>query len=145
MKTSSLALRTTTFTSGSTACIEWRASSTAGFVVKQIEIAQATATACTYGLGRPQAIGVTPTSPVLFQSYDGLSTSPIYGAIAWGTSPTVPLAYLRAWNSAASVGEKVIWTFDDGLVVLPTKSLVIWNVTTTVACDINCIIYEAAN
>lgn len=142
MAISSLALRTTTFTATTSACIEWRAPSSVRPKVLEISIIQATATACSYGLGRPQAIGVTPVN-VLFQADDpGDPASVMNGSLSWGTSPTVPLIYHRRWNSAATVGVGIVWTFPRGLVIPASGSLVIWNITTTVACDINCILDE---
>jgi hypothetical protein len=36
----------------------------------------------------------------------------------------------------------IVWTFPRGLVIPISSSLVIWNITTTVACDVNCVIDE---
>mgnify|MGYP001611372491 CR=1 FL=1 len=138
---SSLGLRTTNFTA-TQACWELIAPSTRRIVVKEISLVQATATACSYGLGRPQAIGVTPV-PVLFQRddpSDAASTSA--ASLSWGTSPTVPLIFMRRWNSSAAVGPTMIWQFPEGLVVAASATLVLWNISTGVAMDINCKIEE---
>ena len=142
MAISSLALRTTTFTSGTTACIEWRTPATVRPKVLEISIIQATGTAASYGLGRPQAIGITPVN-VLFQADDpGDPASVMNGSLSWATSPTVPLIFHRRWNSAATIGVGIVWTFPRGLVIPVSSSLVVWNVTTTVAADVNCVCDE---
>jgi hypothetical protein len=78
----------------------------------------AAATASTYGLGRPQARGDTPTT-----------------ALAWGTGPTVPTAYLRRISLPATVGTGVIWTWPNGLVIPVSSSLVLWNIGTNGVVD----------
>lgn len=137
----SLAQRTTTFTATTTANIEWRTPSTVRPKVLEVSYVQLTAVASQIGLGRPQAIGVTPVN-VLFQADDpGDPASVMNGSLSWATSPTVPLIYHRRWNGTlASVG--VVWTFPRGLVIPISSSLVIWNIATTVAADVNCIIDE---
>ena len=108
----------------------------------ELSIIQATGTAESIGLGRPQAIGVTPVN-VLFQMDDpGENASLMNGSLSWATSPTVPLIFHRRWNSAATVGVGIVWTFPRGLVIPVSSSLVIWNITTTVACDVNAVCDE---
>ena len=141
MAIASLAQRTTNFTI-TQACVEWRTPATVRAKVLEIQFIQATATAVSIGLGRPQAIGVTPVN-VLFQMDDpGDPASVMNGSLSWATSPTVPLIFHRRWNSAATVGVGIIWTFPRGLVIPISSSLVIWNITTNVAADSNCIIDE---
>jgi hypothetical protein len=141
MAISSLALRTTTFTATSTANIEWRTPATVRSKCLEISYIQLTALASQIGLGRPQAIGLTPVN-VLFQKDDpGDPASVMNGSLSWATSPTVPLIYHRRWNGTlASTG--VVWTFPRGLVIPISFSLVIWNIATTVAADVNCILDE---
>lgn len=141
MAISSLALRTTTFTATTTANIEWRTPATVRAKILEISFIQLTAVASQIGVGRPQAIGVTPVN-VLFQKDDpGDPASVMSGSLSWATSPTVPLIYHRRWNGTlASVG--VVWTFPRGLVIPISFSLVIWNIATTVASDVNCILDE---
>lgn len=137
----SLAQRTTTFTATTTANVEWRTPATVRPKVLEVSYVQLTAIASQIGLGRPQAIGVTPVN-VLFQADDpGDPASTMNGSLSWATSPTVPLIYHRRWNGTlASVG--VVWTFPRGLVIPISSSLVIWNIATTVAADVNCVIDE---
>ena len=136
MAISSLAMRTTNFTIAQ-ACIEWRTPATVRPKVLEISIIQATGTAQSLGLGRPQALGVTPVN-VLFQADDpGDPASAMNGSLSWATSPTVPLIFHRRWNSAATIGVGIVWTFPRGLVIPISSSLVVWNITTAVAADIN--------
>jgi hypothetical protein len=137
----SLAQRTTNLTI-TQACVEWRTPATVRPKVLEISIIQATGTAQSLGLGRPQAIGVTPVN-VLFQADDpGDPASVMNGSLSWATSPTVPLIFLRRWNSAATIGVGIIWTFPRGLVIPISSSLVVWNITASVANDVNCVIDE---
>ena len=141
MSISSLGLRTTNFTT-TQACWELRTAAGSRPRVLEISIIQATATAESLGLGRPQAIGITPVN-VLFQADDpGDAASVQNASLSWATSPTVPLIFHRRWNSAATVGVGIVWTFPRGLVVPVSSSLVVWNITTAVACDVNCALDE---
>ena len=124
------------------ACVEWRSPSTVRAKVLEISIIQATATAQSLGVGRPQALGVTPVN-VLFQMDDpGDPVSVMAGSLSWATSPTVPLIFHRRWNSAATIGVGIVWTFPRGLVIPVSSALVVWNITTALASDINCVIDE---
>lgn len=135
----SLAQRTTNLTI-TQACIEWRTPATVRPRILEIGITQATATAQSLGFGRPQAIGVTPVN-VLFQADDpGDPASVMNGSLSWGTSPTVPLIFHRRWNSAATIGVGVVWTFPMGFVIPISSSAVVWNITASVANDIYCAI-----
>lgn len=139
MAISSLAQRTTNFTIAQ-ACVEWRSPATVRPKVLEISIIQATATAQSLGLGRPQAIGITPVN-VLFQVDDpGDPVSVMNGSLSWATSPTVPLIFHRRWNSAATIGVGIIWTFPRGLVFPISSSLVVWNITASIANDVNCVV-----
>jgi len=101
---------------------------------------QATGTAQSIGLGRPATVG-TPSSAVLFQQDDpGDPASVVNGHITWSAQPTAPTIYHRRWNSAATIGVGVIWTFPRGLVIAASGALVGWNVTAAVAMDINAIV-----
>lgn len=138
----SLAQRTTTFTSATAANVEWRTPSTVRAKILEVSYISSAATAQTIGLGRPQAIGVTPVN-VLFQADDPADpTSVMNGSLSWATSPTTPLIFMRRWNGAATIGVGVVWTFPRGLVIPVSSSVVLWNITTTVASDVNCVIDE---
>lgn len=142
MAISSLALRTTVFTATTTAnhVLALAAASVRPKILEYSYI-QLTAVASQIGVGTPQAAAVTPTN-VLFQRDDpGDPASTSNGAIAWATSPTVPLIFRRRWNGTlASVG--VVWTFPRGLVIPAAGSMVCWNIATTVAADVNVVMDE---
>ena len=142
MTTSSLGLRTTNLTINQ-ACIEWRTPATNRAKVWEISVVQATATAQSLGLGRPAALGVTPVN-VLFQSHDPAEqpVSLMNGSLSWGTSPTVPAVFMARWNSAATIGVGVVWSFPSGLSIPVSSSLVVWNITASVANDITCVLDE---
>lgn len=128
----SLAVRTSE-TTGSAPCWEIFTGSTPGRVkILEIGITLAAATASTFGLGRPQAGGVTPTSPVDFQVEDPndvLASGVIQSALAWGTAPTEPANFFRRVSLPATIGTGIIWTFPQGLVIPVSSSLVIWNIS----------------
>lgn len=137
----SLALRTTNFTSGQ-ACWELRTTSTDRVVVLEIGFNTNTATAQTIGLGRPAAQGVTPVN-VIFQAEDPASpASTTNASLSWGTSPTVPAQFFRRVSLPATAGAGIIWTFPRGLIVGVSASLVLWNITTSVAADVWCVVDE---
>lgn len=133
-----LRTRTTVVTTGA-AAYEMRAASGARIAVREIKIFLAVATASTYGIGRPAAIGVTPTSPVNFipRDYAG-PTGTTTAAVAWGTGPTVPAQFFDAVAIPAAVGNGVILTYGPNeFIVGPIQgaaaavnSLVIWNLAT---------------
>jgi hypothetical protein len=109
----------------------------------EIGLFLAAATASTFGLGRPQAIGVTPTSPVtVLQEDPGDPAGTVQTALAWGTAPTVPLQFFRRISLPATIGTGVIWTFPRGLVIPISSSLVVWNITATGVADIYVVIDE---
>src|SRR5260221_589782 len=103
----SLGVRTTNVTTGN-ACVEIIAGSTAVSRVTEISFCLAGATASVYGIGFPAAIGITPTSPVTMVRHDqrdNAATTAV--ALAWGTGPTIPAAFLYRINMPATVGAVV--------------------------------------
>lgn len=142
MAIGSLAVRTTNLTI-TTASLEIRTTSAVSPKLLELSIIQATGTAQSLGLGRPAAIGVTPGGTATFQrDYSSDPVCVTTTALSWATSPTAPSNYFRRWNSAATIGVGVIWTFPRGLQIPVSSSLVVFNITTAVACDINCVIDE---
>lgn len=100
------------------------------FSVRIIELSiyLAAATASAYGLGRPAAKGITPTSPVdLLNEYGNESTTYPKTALAWGTAPTIPVQFFRQVTFPATVGSYVVWLFPRGLFVPANQSVVVWN------------------
>lgn len=135
----SLAQRTSSGTNAAAAA-ELRASSTVRLRVRQISITLGAATASIFGIGRPAAIGVTPTSPVSGLPLDPADTVAAagQGAVAWGTGPTVPPQFLARIGFPAAIGNGWIWTFDPGseLVVPLSGSIVVWNLATNGVADV---------
>lgn len=126
---------------GTDAAAAWeiRTGSTPGRAkLLEIGFCLAAATASIIGLGRPQAIGDTPTTPVDFLPEDPnnvLASGVIQSALAWGTGPTVPTAFLRRIGLPATVGVGVIWTFPEGIVIPVSSSIVLWNLGTNSVLD----------
>lgn len=127
-----LAVRTTNVTTAN-ACWEIRTGSTPGRVkLLELGIFLAAATASTFGLGYPAAIGVTPTTPVDFLCEDPnnvLASGVVQSALAWGTGPTIPAAFLRRISLPATIGTGVIWTFPNGIVIPVSSSIILWNLS----------------
>ena len=142
MSISSLGLRTTTFTATTAANVEWKTPATIRAKILEISYISATATVQSIGLGRAQAVGITPV-PVAFQADDpGDPASLMTASLSWATSPTTPLIFLRRWNGAATIGVGIVWTFPRGLVIAISSAMVLWNISLTVASDVNCILDE---
>ena len=132
----SLAQRTIVTAAGG-ATWEVIAASTNKPKIMEIGLSQVTGVAGTYGLGRPAATGVTPTSPqaVLDEADGGGPTGLTTAAVAWGTAPTVPANFFRRITCSATIGAGVIWTFPRGLTLPISKSIVIWVIATAPVCD----------
>jgi len=133
----SIGVRTTNLTI-TQACLELRTPGTAVPKLLEMSIVQAAATAQSLGLGRPQAIGITPGGTAILQSEDppaSVPASTVTSALSWATSPTVPLIFHRRWNSAAVIGVGVVWVFPRGLGIPISFSLVVWNITAAQASD----------
>jgi hypothetical protein len=123
--------------------IEVRASATGRPRIMEIGTWLNAATQSVWGIGRPQAIGVTPTTPVSMLAEDPNDTSAAtQTALAWGTAPTVPLQFFRRVNIAAAIGAGVILTFPRGLVIGANNSIVGWNITATSVMDVHVVVDE---
>ena len=142
MSISSLGLRTTTFTATTAANVEWKTPASIRAKILEISYISATATVQSIGLGRAQAVGITPVL-VAFQADDpGDPASLMNGSLSWATSPTTPLIFMRRWNGAATIGVGIVWTFPRGLVIPISSAMVLWNISLTVASDVNCVLDE---
>lgn len=142
MAISSLGVRTTTFTASTTANTEIRTAAADRPRLLEFSYIGSAAAALSIGIGLAQTIGVTPTQS-LFQRDDPADPASItQGATAWVTSPTVPLIYARRWNGTNVIGVGTIFAFPRGLVIPVSSSLVCWNITTTIAADVNMILDE---
>ena len=133
-------------TSGTAATASWevRSASTNKPRIMEVGISQNVATAGVYGLGRPAAIGSTPTTPQNFVAEGDASapTSLTTAAVAWGTGPTVPTNFNRRISCAATIGVGVIWTFPRGLDIAVSNSIIIWIIATAPVCDVWSVIDE---
>jgi len=91
------------------------------------------ATASQIGLGRPAAIGTTPTAPDDFipeDPNDIIASGVLQSATAWGGAPTIPADFLRRISLPATIGTGVIWTFPKGITIPVSDGLVLWNIST---------------
>lgn len=138
----SLGVRTSNVTIAN-ACLEIRTAATDRARIMEMGIFMAAATASTFGIGRPQAIGITPTSPVTVLSEEFADPAgTVTTALAWGTGPTVPTAFLRRVTLPATIGAGVVLTFPRGLIIPISSSIVVWNITGTGVSDIYVVIDE---
>lgn len=109
--------------------------------VLQVQVTLAAATASTYGLGRPAAKGITPTSPVQLlseQNADALKLPKT--ALQWGTGPTAPANFFRRVSFPATISSNIIWDFVDGLFVPAGGSLVLWNLAANGVVDVTFVV-----
>ena len=139
----SLAQRTSNVTISNTTWTILTGSTPGRARVLEIGIFLAAATASAFGLGRPAANGVTPTTPVDFlpeDPNDVLATGIVQGALAWGTLPTAPTNFLRRISLPATIGTGVIWTFPKGLVIPVSGNLVLYNITATGVADVYAVV-----
>ncbi len=124
--------------SGASATAAWeiRTAATLRARILEMGISISAATASVFGVGRPQAIGVTPTSPQTFLQEDPNEPTPLAtAAVAWGTGPTVPLNFFRRLSTPATIGSGVIWTYPRGLFVAVSSSMVVWVLATSSVAD----------
>jgi len=89
------------------------------------------ASAFTLALGRPAAIGITPTTPVTLVAENPASpagTTTLTTA-GWGTGPTAPANFFRRFRIFHNT--YIRWTFPTGLVIGVSSSVVLWNAVST--------------
>lgn len=138
-----VAQRTTSGTNA-TAAIELIGSSTRSGWLAEVKIMIVAATASIFGLGRPAAKGITPTTPVNGVQFDpdGVA-SVLTSAVAWGTGPTAPTTFFERIGLPAAIGAGIIWSFPGDLDKRPrigisgVNSLVVWNLGTNSVADIS--------
>jgi hypothetical protein len=58
------------------------------------------------------------------------------------TSPTSPTIFHNRWNSAATIGVGVLWSFPNGIELNVSAAFVIHNITAAVPNDVNVLIDE---
>ena len=123
-----LAQRTSNVTSAAAAW-EIRTASTDRPKIMEIGFTLVTAAATVIGLGRPAAIGITPTTPVTVLAEDtGDPAGTVTACLASSTLPTVPPQFLRRAAFAGTIGSGIVWTFPRGLVIPVSSSIVLWNI-----------------
>lgn len=121
-----------TVTTTGAASADLKAAATNSPKVMEVGINLITATASTYGWGRPANSGsATQTSPVLLLAENpgdpvGLSGS----AVAWSVAPTAPTQQYRRVGLPATAGAGIIWTFPRGFTLAVSQQAVIWNLAT---------------
>lgn len=85
-------------------------------------------------IGRPSAVGITPTSPKTFEAENPADpASTVTAATAWGTAPTAPASYFRRFKPRSGI--QVI-TFPRGIAIPASGSIVLWNIGAAVAADV---------
>lgn len=141
-----------TQTSTGAAIIEIIAGAVKPFRLTELGITIVNATASTFALGRPAAIGITPTSPVAPLGYAGGDAYAVSArmAVAWGTGPTIPAAFFRQVAMPATAGYERIWKFsrlvDDevkgGILVPAGGSIILWSLSSVSVADIYAVIEE---
>lgn len=124
---------TATNPSAGTAAVELRAP-TRRLKVREAGLFSQVATAVDFGLGRPAAQGVTPTTQSTVQAQDPAEVAGTgITAIAWTTGPTAPGTFLRKGQFNNVIGSGLIWTWpSDGELIVPITgviSIVFWFVT----------------
>lgn len=142
MSLASVAVRTTNVTINN-ANQEIRTTAGVKARILEVSLVQVTGTAQSQGLGRPAAQGITPGTTSLFQRDDPADPACVTSTnLTWGTSPTAPTIYHRRWNSAATIGVGMIWTWPRGLSMAVSSSVVTFNITAAVAMDVSIAIDE---
>ena len=128
----------TTATGTGAASLEVRTAASDRAKIRQIMATLNAATASIFGIGRPAAIGVTPTSPITWLAMDPADPAgTVQTALAWGTGPTVPANFFARLNLPATIGAGYIVTFPDGLVIAISSSIVQWNLAAVGAVNIS--------
>lgn len=137
MSLASIAVRTLNVTIAN-ANTELRTTAAVKARILEWSMVQVTGTAQSQGIGRPVAQGVTPANISTFQRDDSADPACVTTQnLTWATSPTAPTNYHRRWNSAATIGVGIVWTFPRGVIVPVSASFVSFNITAAVAMDVN--------
>ncbi len=132
-----LGSRTSNVTTGA-ACWELRSGASRPLYVREVKVFMAAATASTFGLGRPAAIGVTPTSPVTVlpvNTDDATGTGQV--ALAWATGPTIPTNFFERFSLVNQIGAGIILAWPNLPLVVPvSSSVILWNISATGVSDV---------
>jgi hypothetical protein len=128
------------------AAVELRAP-TRRLKVRETGLFSQAATAVRFAIGRPAAVGVTPSTQSTAQPQDPADAAGTgISVISWGTAPTVPATFLRQADFNNVVGSGMIWTWpSDGELIVPTSgtiSIVYWFITAGPTCDFYFVLSE---
>ncbi|HMF88747.1 MAG TPA: hypothetical protein VK575_11770 [Gemmatimonadaceae bacterium] len=112
-----------------------------GCFLRALSLTLNAATASVFGIGRPAAAGITPTTPVPFHSQGKPGdVSVARYALAWGTSPTAPAVYHGRVSLPATIGAGWTWPPNSNQLqkiwIPPLETLVLFNITGTSAADV---------
>lgn len=112
--------------------------------IMELGLSMVTGTAIVVGLGRPAAVGITPTTPVNFldESDGGGPTGLTTACLAWGTLPTSPTNFLRRYSMPATIGAGFIATFPRGLAMPVSQNVTLFNITAGVTTDVYAVVDE---
>jgi hypothetical protein len=138
-----MADRTSNITTAA-ANFEIRTTATDRAYIKQIKLTLVTAAATVIGIGRPAAIGVTPTSPKTVLAYDSAGPAgTVTTAVAWATGPTVPANYFERVAFPGTIGAGFVFEFrEPGLMIPVSSSLILWNILGGATLDVSVLIDE---
>lgn len=134
----SISRRTSGVTNG-TPAFELIAGPTRPIWLREVQVILAAATASTYGLGRPAAKGVGPTTPVAPLLEEGGDVKEVQSltAVAWTTTaPTAPVNFFRQVGFPNVIASDITWTFRKGLYIPADGSIVLWNLGTNGVVDV---------
>jgi hypothetical protein len=124
-----------------TPALELRAT-TRRLQLRRMELTLQAATASTYGLGRPAAVGTTGTNNAAVPAEPaGAATTALVLLAGWGVAPTAPTSFIRRAGFPATAGSFENWDFD-GWVIPPGGSLVLWNIAGNGVADVFLRFYE---
>jgi hypothetical protein len=128
----------TTNVTAANAALELRTAATDRARLLQMIVTLNAATASIFGVGRPAAIGITPTSPITWLPYDPADPAgTAQTALAWATGPTVPVNFFIRINLPATIGVGSVLTFPTGLTIAISSALVLWNIATGSAANVS--------
>jgi len=98
--------------------------------LKQIEISLATAVASSVGLVRPITTGTVTPTPSVGQPYQTQDVASLTAfETAWSVAPTKAGSpvYLKRASIGGVVGNGVVWTFPEPVIIEATSGLLLWN------------------
>ena len=113
--------------------------------IAEVCITQATAGAVMLGWGKPQVVGLLPTTAQSFLPEDDVNAlSQTVACVAWGTAPQTPLTgnFVRRCTMASAIGTGIIWTFPGGYEMDRNTSAVLWATVVPPTFDVWAVIWE---